>query len=83
LVRRFERSLAALGARSDFRIVEYSIQTDHVHLVIEADGAVELGRGMKALGVRFARIVNTVFGRRGAVLRFTSIGRSAGSLHRR
>ncbi len=68
--RRFEHSLAALRARrSDFRVVEYSIQANHVHLVIEADGADQLGRGMKALGARFARVVNELFGRRGAVLR--------------
>jgi predicted acetyltransferase len=69
VVRRFERSLAALRARSSFRVVEYSIQSNQVHFVIEADGASELGRGMKALGVRFARVVNGVFERRGTVLR--------------
>jgi REP-associated tyrosine transposase len=69
LVRRFERSLATLRARRDFGVVEYSIQSNHVHLVIEVTSADALGRGMKALGTRFARIVNRVFGRRGAVLR--------------
>ena len=69
LVRRFERSLAALRARREFRVVEYSIQSNHAHFVIEAATADELGRGMKALGTRFARIVNGAFGRRGAVLR--------------
>jgi REP element-mobilizing transposase RayT len=69
LIRRFERSLAALRARGDFRVVEYSIQSNHAHLIVEAANAGELGRGMKALGTRFARIVNGVFGRRGAVLR--------------
>jgi REP element-mobilizing transposase RayT len=69
LVQRFERSLTALRARSDFRVVEYSIQSNHVHFVIEADAADALAGGMKAIGVRFARIVNAVFGRRGTVLR--------------
>ena len=55
--------------RSDFRVVHYSIQSNHVHFVIEAANADELGRGMKALGARFARVVNRVFGSRGAVLR--------------
>jgi REP element-mobilizing transposase RayT len=64
-----EISLRALRTRGDFRVVEYSIQSNHVHFVIEADAAEALAGGMKALGVRFARIVNSAFGRRGAVLR--------------
>src|SRR5262249_4948218 len=50
-------------------VVEYSIQSNHAHFVIEATSAVELGRGMKALGTRFARVVNRVFGSHGVVLR--------------
>jgi hypothetical protein len=50
-------------------VVEYSIQSNHAHFVIEAANADELGRGMKALGARFARVVNRVFRSRGAVLR--------------
>ena len=69
VIMRFERSLAALRARSTFRVVENSIQSNHAHFVIEADDAAELGRGMKALGTRFARIVNGVFEVRGSVLR--------------
>ncbi len=68
-VRSFERSLAALRARSDFRVVEYSIQSNHAHFIVEAESPDELGRGMKALGARFARAVNRAFGARGAVLR--------------
>jgi len=70
VVRAFERSLLALrAARRDFRVIEYSLQSNHAHFVVEAANAAELGRGMKALGTRFARVVNRVFGRRGAVLR--------------
>ncbi len=63
------RSLRALRGRTDFRVVEYSVQSNHAHFVIEAANPAELGCGMKALGTRFARVVNRVFGRRGAVLR--------------
>jgi hypothetical protein len=70
LVRRFERSLLALRARNErFRVVEYSIQSNHAHFVVEAANAAELGRGMKSLGARFAKVVNRAFCRRGAVLR--------------
>jgi hypothetical protein len=65
LVRAFELSLAALRARGDFRVVEYTIQSNHAHFVVEADDAAALGRGMKALGARFARVVNRTFARRG------------------
>jgi hypothetical protein len=70
VVRAFERSLAALrAARGGFRVIHYSLQANHTHFVVEAANAAELGRGMKALGTRFARIVNRAFGARGAVLR--------------
>jgi hypothetical protein len=49
-------------------LVQYSLQTNHVHLVVEADGPEALGRGMKSIGARLARAVNRVFARRGPVL---------------
>jgi REP element-mobilizing transposase RayT len=68
LVREFERSLCAIANRADFRAVHYSLQTDHVHLLVEAKGAAALSNGMKSLAARLARAVNRVFRRRGAVL---------------
>ena len=38
----FERSLAGRRERAAFRVVEYSIQSDHAHFVIEADTADDL-----------------------------------------
>src|SRR5262245_39861869 len=54
--------------RGDFRVCQYSIQGDHVHLVVEAAGKEALGRGMKSVGIRLARTVNRVFARVGPVL---------------
>jgi len=68
LVREMERSLCAIAKRADFRVVHYSLQHDHVHLLIESEGAAALGNGMKSLAARLARAVNRVFDRRGAVL---------------
>src|SRR4051794_27381588 len=34
--------------RNDFRIVEYSVQDDHLHLIVEADDKDALARGMKS-----------------------------------
>ena len=49
-------------------VVHYSIQHNHVHLLIEAQGKDELASGMKSVGARFARAVNRVFSRSGPVL---------------
>lgn len=44
--------------RADFRVVHYSIQRDHLHLIVESAGKDALARGMKSLGTRVARTVN-------------------------
>jgi REP element-mobilizing transposase RayT len=67
-VRAFEGSLRQTRERGDFRVVHYSIQRNHVHLLVESAGKQALGRGMKAVASRLARAVNRVFGRRGPVL---------------
>jgi REP element-mobilizing transposase RayT len=68
VVREVERSLRAIAKRRDFRVVHYSLQHDHVHLLVESEGIAALSNGMKSLAARLARAVNRVFGRRGAVL---------------
>jgi REP element-mobilizing transposase RayT len=68
LVRVLERSFTASCERSDFRLVHYSIQGNHVHLIVEAGNESALGRGMKAIGSRLARAANRVFKRSGPVL---------------
>jgi len=68
LVREVERSFACVLERKDFRLVHYSVQSNHLHLIVEANDARALGRGMNALGARLARAVNRVFGRKGRVL---------------
>jgi hypothetical protein len=67
-VREIERSFAAIKARDRCRVAHYSIQRDHVHLLMEAENAAELARGLKAVGARIARAVNRVFARVGSVL---------------
>lgn len=68
LVREVERSFARACERETFRVVHYSLQGNHAHLIVEAANRQELGRGMKAIASRFARAVNRVFGRSGPVL---------------
>src|SRR5439155_7749965 len=60
------RALAA-SSYGDFRIVAFSVQDDHIHLLVEADGADALSRGIRGLTVRVARAVNRALGRHGNV----------------
>jgi hypothetical protein len=68
LVRSLERSFAAACNRGDFRLVHYTLQITHAHLLVEATDADALGRGMMAVGARIARALNRTFSRRGPVL---------------
>jgi putative transposase len=54
-------------ARSWFRVVQFSVQTDHVHLIVEALDKPSLSRGMTGLCVRLARAFNGALDRCGAV----------------
>ena len=49
--------------RDDFRIVEFSVQDDHLHLIVEADDKDALARGMKSFSVRANRLFNAALGR--------------------
>ena len=51
--------------RFGFRLVHYSVQGDHIHLICEAEDRRALARGVQGLSVRIARGVNRVSGRRG------------------
>jgi len=48
-----------------FRVVHYSVQDNHVHLIVEAASTAALWSGMRGLTVRVARRVNRVLFRRG------------------
>ena len=68
LVAELERSWHEACERGRFRLVHYSIQSDHVHMIVEAGSARDLACGLKAIAARFARGVNRVFRRAGRVL---------------
>jgi REP element-mobilizing transposase RayT len=65
----FREIRRALGrtARAWFRVVHYSVQQDHLHLLVEADDKSSLSRGLMGLAIPLARAVNRVFGRTGKV----------------
>jgi REP element-mobilizing transposase RayT len=58
------RSLAR-SSRAGFRVVHYSVQQDHVHLIVEADGRSSLQRGVQGLAIRVALAVNRALQRSG------------------
>ncbi len=59
---------AFLKARKEtFQVVHYSIQGNHMHLIVEAGGTVELSRGMQGLNVRVARALNRLLGLKGRI----------------
>jgi hypothetical protein len=53
--------------RSDFRPVHFSVQKHHIHLIVEADSALALSRGMQGLCIRIARALNKALKRKGKV----------------
>jgi REP element-mobilizing transposase RayT len=58
----FERAVRRTR-REDFRVVEFSVQDDHLHLIVEADDGDALARGMKSFSVRANRLFNAALGR--------------------
>lgn len=57
--------LAAGRRRVGFRLVHFSVQRDHLHLLVEASQRQALARGLQGLSIRIARAVNRVLGRHG------------------
>jgi len=62
-----EAALAGSRDRGLIRVVRFSVQGNHLHLVVEAADAAALARGMKGLAVRIARALNRLMAARGAV----------------
>src|SRR6185503_7595334 len=53
--------------RFGFRLNEYSVQGNHLHMIVEANDGVALSRGMQGLSIRMARALNRVMRRCGKV----------------
>ena len=52
-------AFADARGRFGLRLNEFSVQSNHVHLIVEADDGAALSRGMKGLAVRVARALRT------------------------
>ncbi|HEX4385398.1 MAG TPA: transposase [Myxococcales bacterium] len=60
-------ALCDASGRFGMQVVHFSVQGNHLHLIIEAEGKRELSRAMKGLAVRIAVGLNRLADRRGTV----------------
>src|SRR5450432_1520643 len=67
----FVRVRDAIGAsnRSTFSVLHFSVQTDHLHLIVEADRPRALASGIRGLAIRCARAINRAASTSGPVWR--------------
>lgn len=62
------RLALARAARRDparFRVLHFSVQRDHLHLIVEAADARALSSGVRSVAIRVARCVNDLLSRKG------------------
>ena len=64
-LRVMQRALLGGGDRFEVRVVQASVQGNHVHLLVEAPDQMALGRAMKGLAVRIARGLNKLMDKQG------------------
>jgi REP element-mobilizing transposase RayT len=55
------------GSKDGFRVVQFTVMTNHIHLIVEAEGKESLARGMQGLAIRLARTINRHMNRKGKV----------------
>jgi len=62
-----EQAMREVRHRFGLRVVHYSIQGNHLHLIVEIDDAAMLSRAINGLAVRLARALNHLAERKGKV----------------
>jgi putative transposase len=65
--RALEEAMRAGRERFGLRLAQYSVQSNHVHMLVEAEGRASLSRGIHGLAVRMARALNRTWRRTGTV----------------
>jgi hypothetical protein len=61
------RNALAAASTARFRVLQFSVQADHLHLLVEADEPTGFERGLRGLAIRVAKAVNRALGRHGRV----------------
>ena len=65
--RRIAAAFKGIHGRRAFRLAEYAILGNHLHLIVEARDERCLSRGLQSLEIRVAKGLNQMMGRRGPV----------------
>jgi len=55
------------GDRFDVRVVQFSVQGNHIHLLVESPDRRALARAIQGLSIRVAKGLNRMMGRKGRV----------------
>ncbi len=53
--------------KHDFRVIHFSVLSNHLHLIVEADGKQSLACGIQGLSVRIAKALNKLWSRSGSI----------------
>ena len=61
------RQALSAGSKATFRLIQFSVQADHLHLLVEGSDTRSLALGLRGLTIRLARAVNRALGRTGSV----------------
>jgi REP element-mobilizing transposase RayT len=67
VVARIKEAIAA-AHKDDFRILHFSVQANHIHLMVEASDQRALTEGMRGFAIRMSHAVNRKLGRRGQLV---------------
>lgn len=63
-----KRAFSGASNRFGMRLCEFSVQGNHLHMLVEASDERALSRRMQGLGVRIAVALNRVLNREGSVM---------------
>jgi REP element-mobilizing transposase RayT len=65
--KRIARAFGAANARETIRVVHYSVQGNHLHLLVEANDRRAMSNGMRALLISLARRLNKLMRKTGSL----------------
>lgn len=60
-------ALSASRDRAGIRLTHFSVQENHLHLIVEPGSTAALSLAMQGLGIRMARTINRILGTRGRI----------------
>jgi REP element-mobilizing transposase RayT len=61
------RSFAAARGLHGLRLTQFTVMSNHLHLIVEADSSAALSTGMQGLGIRLAKALNGALDRKGSL----------------